>query len=148
MITWLKFWCIHASSWFSSDHPLVWPFLLHLSLPTYHPFLESHEWDFQWDICLGSWTFSWRFHHRILKILALQMFPFFDDLGLLRFLLWSSFLSSWMRSHTRYAPSTWISWAIFAMLLYSRIYFYLCIFVLLINATSTWVSRTLWTLCY
>ena len=77
MITWLKLWCIHTSSWFSFDHPLVWSFLLHLSLLAYHPFLESREWDSQWDICLGSWTFFWRFHHSILKILALQMFPFF-----------------------------------------------------------------------
>ena len=58
MITWLNLWCIHTSSWFSFDHlsfiwlSLVWPFLLHLSLPAYHPFLESHEWDSQWDMWL------------------------------------------------------------------------------------------------
>ena len=77
MITWLKLWCIHTSSWFSFDHYLVWPFLLHLSLPAYHPFLESHERDSQWDIFLGSWTLFWRFHNRILMILSLQIFPFF-----------------------------------------------------------------------
>ena len=57
MITWLKFdaYISHLDSpliildsfWFS----LLWPFLIHLSLPSYHPFLESHEWDSQWDIC-------------------------------------------------------------------------------------------------
>ena len=78
-----KLWCIHTSSWFFFDHlsfiwlSLVWPFLLHLSLLAYHPFLESHEWDSQWDIFFGPWTFFWRFHHRILKTLALRMFLFF-----------------------------------------------------------------------
>jgi len=71
-----KLLCIHTSSWFSFDCPLVWPFLLHLSSSTYHPFLESHGWDSQWDIYLGSWTLFWRFHRRIFKILALQMFIF------------------------------------------------------------------------
>ena len=142
-----KLWCIHTSSWFSFDHPLMWHFLLHLSFPAYHPFLESHEWDSQWDICFGSWTFFWRFHHRILKILALQMFPFFWWSRSSKILIMIIFLSSCMRSYTRYASSISISWAISAMLLYSRRYFYLCIFVLITNATSTWVSRTLCTLC-
>ncbi len=113
-----KLWCIHTSSWFSFDHlsfiwlSLVWPFLLHLSLPAYHPFLESHEWDSQWDICFCLWIFFWRFHHRILKTLTLQMF--------LSFWWWRS---SKILNHdkisfivdevyTRYASSTWISWAI------------------------------------
>lgn len=74
MMTWLKLWCIHTSSW--SSLIILWcnPSCFILACLHIIPFLESHEWDSKWDICLGSQTFSWRFHHRILKILALQMF--------------------------------------------------------------------------
>jgi len=138
MITWLKLWCIDSSSWFSFDHPrFIWPWCgpscFILAFLHVIPFLKSHEWDSQWDICLGSWMFFWKFHHRILKTLTLQIFPFFWWYRSSKNLIMISFLLSCMRSSTRYASSTWICWAISSMLLYYRIYFYLCIFVLLTN---------------
>ena len=97
-----KLWCVHTSSWFSFDHLefiwlfMVWTLLLHLSLPSHHIFLESHEWDFPMRHFLLIHKYS--FEDSIIgssRPFPCKCFFPFDDGGLLRFLIMINFHCGW-----------------------------------------------------